>query len=744
MNRIREPRHSFLLCGLLVIVSFLSFWPLLHNGFIKFDDGFYVVHNPHVVGGLTAQNVSWAFSSGYQGNWHPLTWLSHMLDVELFGLKPGWHHLVNLLFHAANSVLLMALFRRMTGAPWRSFFVAALFALHPLHVESVAWAAERKDVLSTFFFVLTLLAYVVYVRAPTGGLQSGGEVSSSMDRRKMAYGMTLALFALALMSKPMVVTTPFVMLLLDFWPLGRLASSLDATAPNSVSDTLRSSVFKSLVREKIPFFGLAMLSCLVTYFVQQSHRAMYLNPPFGHRLANAAESYWRYLGHSIWPMHLAIFYPFPAGSDQPSVWLALGSLLGLATVSGIAIVYRRQAPWFSVGWFWYLGTLVPTIGIIQVGGQAMADRYTYLPLIGIFICLVWGAAALAKGNLARLNVAAGAGALVLVVCAVLTFKQASCWRSDLTVFEHALAVTRGNALAHYHVGIALRDQGRNDDAMLQFRAAIEADPSFASAYTDAGSILENEGKEQDAFALYEQGVKATPWAEQIHNHMAARLWADGKQDAALEHYAAALRCDPDFADAHFNLGLALSSLGKYADAARHFREVCRLKPDDTEALGCLAESLLKDGRMVQATSCYRELTRLAPTNASAHQSLGLLLVQQGDFNLAMKEFNQAVQLKPDWPEALNAMAWLLATNPRMDLRNGAEAVQLAERACQLSDGKQARFWSTLDVAYAEAGRFMDAIAAASKAESLAEAAGQTNAAKAAQARIEFYRQGKRP
>lgn len=764
MTRIRQLRLPLVLPILLGAVTLVSFGPILQNEFIKFDDGFYVLRNPHVVTGINWDNIGWAFRTGYQGNWHPVTWVSHMLDVQLFGLRPAWHHFVNLLIHTANAILLLVLFQRMTGAPWRSFFVAALFALHPLHVESVAWASERKDVLSTFFFILTLIAYVGYVRSAarskadletTSAENSVASTSASqtmrfLDHPRRCYGLTLGLFALALMSKPMVITTPVVMLLLDYWPLQRLShpTGLNSAAIGVEKPLARRWLIqlKGLVREKLPFFALAALSSVVTFFVQQSQRAMYLELPVSQRIANALLSYWKYLGLAAWPKHLAIFYPHPwtlaSGVQSMPVWLLLVAACGLALLSGLALLGRARAPWCLMGWCWYLVTLVPVIGIVQVGGQAMADRYTYIPLIGTFVCVVWGAAELVGQRRFGRALLAGAGTCVLLASAALTHAQVQYWRSDFTVFEHALEVTHDNALAYYHVGIAYRDQGQTDKAMEKFRAAVNADPAFAAAYTEIGAILESQGKDQEAFELYQHAVKATPWAEQLHNHLATRLWTQGKQEEALAEYAAALRCDPEFADAHFNLGLALSSRGQFDEAITHFRAVCRLRPGDTEALACLAEALMKQGRLIQAADCFRDLTRLAPTNAEAHHNLGLILTEQGELGQAIGQFQQAVQLKPSWPDALNALAWLLATHPRPDLRNGPEAVRLAERACQLTEGKQARYWGTLDVAYAAAGRFGDAIAAASKAKELAEAAGQTNAAQAAEARIQSYRQQK--
>jgi tetratricopeptide (TPR) repeat protein len=741
----RDSQRTILLSALLAAATLAAFSPLFGNGFIKFDDGFYVVRNPHVAGGLTWNDLRWAFNTGYQGNWHPLTWVSHMLDVQLFGMRPGWHHLVSLLFHIANAVLLFVWLQRLTAATWRSLSVAALFALHPVHVESVAWVAERKDVLSTFFLLLTLLAYTAYTTylgrtSSANPTPSTSPASTSSPKvalaelfspQRRAYMLALVFFALGLMSKPMLVTLPFLLLLLDFWPLGRLQSNIP------------SGPLKALLREKIPFFALTSISSVVTLVAQQRGQATYLAVPFVDRLGNAVVSYWVYLAKTIWPLHLSIYYPHPwsglvGAHPLPLAWVILAAL-GLAIISFGAFYYRLSAPWFTVGWFWFLGTLVPVIGIIQVGGQALADRYTYIPLIGIFLAVVWAASALVERRPAIKPVLAISTPIVLAICAVLTQRQAKFWHNDFTIFARALSVTPENALAHYHLGIAYRDQHLTAKALKEFQDTVAVDPHFALAYPEIGGILEDAGKGQEALELYEKSVKLNPRAGQLHNLLATRLWALGKQDEAFAQYEAALRSDPDYADAHFNFGVALASRGQFGDAVTQFAAACRLRPDDGEALGCLAEALMKQGRLSQAEDRFRQLTLLAPTNALAHYNLGLLLVERRSLDAALTQFQQAVAINSNYPDALVALAWLLATHPQIQFRQPVEAVKLAEHACELIGGKQSRFWSTLDVAYAGAGRFADAIKAASKAQELAVAEGQTNAAHAAALRIEDYK-----
>jgi protein O-mannosyl-transferase len=946
IDRHNRAWRSILVCALLSLATLATYWPALRNDFARVDDDQYVTSNPHVLTGLKWANVTWAFGTGYASNWHPLTWLSHMADVQMFGLNPAGHHLVNLLFHIANTLLLFLLLRRMTRAVWPSGFVAALFALHPLHVESVAWVAERKDVLSTFFFMLTLLAYSRYVQeqqAP-GRATSPAPAASHVSRFTFPvssltfYTLALVCYALGLMSKPMLVTLPFVLLLLDLWPIGRLSFPLQhsPTPP------------RRLLLEKLPFLTLAAASCIVTFLVQQSGHSVSADAdlPLESRLANAVASYLKYLGMTIWPANLAVFYPhpdlrYPISTQWPGWQIALAALL-LAAVSTQALRWLRREPWFATGWFWFLGTLIPAIGIVQAGGQALADRYTYIPLIGLFISLAWGAAEWAAGSKARHMALAAAGVAVIVASAAVTQHQVRYWRDDLTLFQHALDVTTSNPLAHYMVGSRQASQGKLDEAAQHFRAAIEAYPPYGEAYCSLGLVLAQQGKTEEAVQYYQKAIQAKPWDANSHNVLGAMYWKLGRQSEALDQYNQALRLDPLSPVARYNLGMALLEQGKldearnhineavrlqpgyapalvrlgrmlalqgklaeaeasfaeasrlyptnaevhlnlgevrwklgrqaealeqyaeslrlqpnqplvhdtlgsallqqgrFADAAIHFAEAARLQPHSTSALTGLGRSLAVQGKLDEALVSLRKVTELCPTNAeahltlantllaarrtneavvayataqrldpelasknlqtgrtlvgqqqldaalgsflaatyldpnnaAAHESLGFLLAQQGKLDETIRQFEQvaqlrpdaqawynlglactaqgniraaltnyqrALQLKPDWPDALNNLAWLLATQPQADLRNGAEAVRLAEKACQISGGKEARYWGTLDAAYAEVGRFEDAIRTAQKARDLAAAAGQNDLVQAAEQRLVQYR-----
>ena len=484
MDKSPHIKSSILVCLVLVVATGLAYWQVLHHDFVNFDDHYYVTENDRVQAGLTPEGFIWAFTTTDASNWHPLTWLSHMLDCELYGLNPGGHHLTNLLFHLASTLLLFIVFTRMTAALWRSALVAILFALHPLHVESVAWVAERKDVLSTLFWILTMWAYLHYVRH--GGFKR--------------YLLVLVAFTLGLMAKPMLVTLPFVLLLLDYWPLGRYqfgqsgAASHTAMSASIVPRRSRSGAL-ALVLEKTPLLALAAISSVVTYLVQQSGQAMqYMETlPLTVRIANALVSYVAYIGKTIWPANLAVFYPHP-GYTLP-MWQAAGAGLLLVFISIVTIRSMSRYPYLAVGWLWYLGTLVPVIGLVQVGEQAMADRYTYVPLIGLFIIAAWGLWDLEKKWHRQKIVFALILLLPLTVC---TWRQLHYWRDSISLWEHALAVTKKNALAHNNLGGAFEEEGNAEKAIANFYEALRHDPEYLIARNNLGLALFREGKITEA------------------------------------------------------------------------------------------------------------------------------------------------------------------------------------------------------------------------------------------------------
>jgi tetratricopeptide (TPR) repeat protein len=586
-----------LIAGNLIVYASLG-----HHGFVSFDDGDYVSENPIVAQGLTWHGVSWALTTGHASNWHPLTWLSHMLDVQLYGLNPGLHHLTNLLFHIANTLLLFGLLHRMTRALGRSAFVAGLFAVHPLHVESVAWVAERKDVLSTMFGLLALWAYVAFARRPG----------------PYRYLLVLLLFALGLMAKPMLVTLPFVMLLLDFWPLGRLA-----LAPNPA---VRSGPFRSwlalgvLVREKLPLLALAVASSFVTFIVQRRGGAvMGLDAiPLNLRAANALVSYVAYIGKMLWPARLAVFYPYVR--SLPEWWVAL-ACLGLVAVSVAVLWMGPRHPYLPVGWFWYLGTLVPVIGLVQVGSQPIADRYTYVPLIGLFIIVAWGVPdLLIRWPLGRLALPAAAS-LVISACAITAWAQLQTWDSSTALWAHALEVTTGNNLAYNNLGNALAKQGKFNDAIAQYSEALRIKPDYAFAHNNLGRVLANQGRVNEAIEHYSEALRIEPDYADAHNNLGIVLAGQGKLDEAIAQYSMAFRTKPDFADAHNNLGIALAKVGRADAAILEFLEAVRIKPDYPEAHNNLGVVLASRGRVNEAISQYSEALRIKPDYREARRSL---------------------------------------------------------------------------------------------------------------------------
>ena len=669
----------------LVLGTFAAYAQVIHFGFVNFDDRIYVADNPDVQHGFTPASFAWAFTSGYASNWHPLTWLSHMLDCLAFGLSPGAHHVTSLLFHAANSVLLFWVLRRMTGALWRSALVAALFAWHPLHVESVAWIAERKDVLSTFFWLLTLLAWVRYVEQPG-------------PRR---YGFALVCYALGLMSKPMLVTLPFLLVVLDWWPLQRISAR--GVSGAAADDT----GWPKLIREKIPFLVLAGVSCVVTFIVQQKGGAVTSMQviPLARRAANIPVAYVTYLRKMFWPSDLSAFYPLPGA--WPAIYVTAAVII-LAVITLAAIRLARPMPWLLAGWLWYLGTLVPVVGVVQVGLQSMADRYTYMPLVGIFIIVSWGAADL----LARLRLPEKAGSAVavpvLAACLVLTRAQAAYWRDSESLFRHALALDPDNPVALAGVAADLTRAGNVSGAILCLQSAVASQPDYADAHYNLGNALA----------------------------------VSGRFDEAATQYTEALRLNPRAADAHNNLGSMDVRLGRPDEAMAQFEAAIAVRPDFPEAQDALASLCLNKGRLDEARAHAAEALRLRPDFIHARLLLADILARQRDYPASISAYRQLLQLQPDTPSALSGLAWILATNPEDQLRNGAEALRLARHARELLAAPNPRVLASLDAALAEAGQFDEAIKVADQARQLAATSGQNDLANQAARRLESYRAGK--
>jgi tetratricopeptide (TPR) repeat protein len=556
----KGSRKGLVVYLLLAGITLAVYGQAANHDFVSYDDPLYVTQNSHVQAGLTWHGVFWAFTTGHASNWHPMTWLSHMLDVEIFGLNPGGHHLTNIVFHLANAGLLFFVLQRITGAFWRSATVSALFCLHPLHVESVAWVAERKDVLSTFFWLLTMVSYARFVEKRGPG----------------RYALVIILFALGLMAKPMVVTLPFVLLLFDYWPLGRFDS------PNLAGDSLVKKTV-SLVREKIPLFLMAGASCVVTFLVQQHGPAVQSldQIPMGVRLTNALVAYATYGVKTIWPHGLAVHYPHPMG--ELPVWQIAGSALLLIVVSGLFAAARKNHPYLVVGWLWFLGTLVPVIGIVQVGGQAMADRYTYIPMVGLLIAVVWGFAAIREKWRAARKALPVMACLIIAAFAIGTWFQVRHWKNSAALFEHALRVTKDNQLAHNQLGQALHEAGRVDEAIKHFEAALRITPQYVNAHVNLGDAFKDQGKLDDAARAYGDALHFVPGHATAKNNLGVVLAMQGKMGEAIALFSQVLEADPENVRAHNNLGIVLAQQGKFEEATHHFREALRIDPRSESA-----------------------------------------------------------------------------------------------------------------------------------------------------------------
>jgi tetratricopeptide (TPR) repeat protein len=605
-------------CALLLLAVTIEFGQTIGFDFVNFDDRTYVYENDPVVAGLTGRGIAWAFTHDYMGrryekpefHWHPLTWISHMADCQLYGLWPGGHHLTSAVLHAATAILLFLLLLQMTSALWPSALAAALFAVHPLRAESVAWVAERKDVLSGFFFVLTLAAYVRYAKLPF-----------SLAR----YLTVLALFACGLMAKSMLVTLPCVLLLLDWWPLGRLPafpSTLDKQ-PDRLNRALASGPFPfiNLLAEKVPFFALAAAACCVTVFAQSEAISDLGQFSFSTRTANAIVAYMTYVIQLFMPVDLAVYYPHP-GNSLPT-WKVVGSLAALATISILVVIKRCKYPYLLVGWLWYLGMLLPVIGIVQVASQARADRYTYLPQIGLCIALAWGAADLARSwAVPRWTQAIGAS-LVLTALVACAWRQVSYWRDSETLWKHALTCTTGNWMAHCCLALAMHKQGRYDEAILHYEEALEIQPRDWTAHFNVGNELARQGKLDQAISHYERALDIEPQNARPLITLAMVLVRQGKTREAIAPYEQFLKSEPQDVVAHYNLAEALAAEGRIDKAIEHYRAAVQIEPRFAVAQISLIDALAAQGKPDAAIDqCRKALaSAVAEQNGSLMETL---------------------------------------------------------------------------------------------------------------------------
>ena len=653
-QRAKSRVTDFFVCLGLVAATWAVFGQTLAHDFVNFDDHVYVYDNPLVTRGLSTEGIIGAFTHTHARNWHPLTTVSHMFDCQLFRLNAGGHHLTNVILHTISVLLLFLVLKQMTGGIWQSAVVAGLFAIHPLHVESVAWIAERKDVLSAVFFMLTLAAYARYVRAPSAP----------------RYLLVALFFAFGLMSKPMLVTLPFVLLLLDYWPLGRIGDQ-----KSEVGSRLR-----RLITEKIPLFALSALSCIATLLTQRQGPNSIDQLPFLWRLNNTFVSYVTYIWQMLWPTRLAVFYPHP--NNRLPLVEVLAAIAFLVGTSLLVTYLRRTKPYLVTGWFWYLGMLVPVIGLVQVGEQAHADRYTYLPQIGLYIMIAWTVGDLLLESTPRVRGAlvGVAAALAIVSLGVRAFGQASYWKNSETLWNHTLAVTGQNDVAHNNLGFLFLRKGELDKAISEFQAALNIRSRNTETHYSLGAAL-------------------------IQNNLGNALARKQLWDEAIDHLQEAVRLRPDYADAYFNLGSVL----------------------------------FQQGRIDQAIAQWQKALAIRPTDAEAHRSMASALRKQGNVKEAIAEYEQALNVVPEDSVALNNLAWILATSSDASMRDGARAVTLAVKAVQASGGRDPNFLRTLAAARAEAGQFAEAVATAEAAKALASTQSKPELASRLEEEVTLYR-----
>lgn len=610
------------------MLTLTAYWGVNRNNFVSYDDDVYVVNNDHVKQGLNLENLAWAFTSTSAANWHPLTWISHMLDCQLFGLNPAGHHITSLLIHVADVVLLFWVFQIMTVALWRSAFVAALFAVHPVNVESVAWVAERKNLLSTLFWLLAIWAYIRYARKPAWA----------------RYSLVIVCFAFALMSKPMAVTLPFTLVLLDYWPLARLRkSAAENTSDKKIKvkksekqaaalHTYPSRSVVQLAVEKTPLLLMSIAAGIVTVYAQRTGGAVATIEKFPMllRFQNALESYAVYLLNAVWPAGLAVFYPYPRRGL--AAWHVGLAAVVIVSITALAVWRAKRSKHLAVGWFWYIGTVVPVIGLVQVGLQSRADRYAYVSFIGLFVAAVWVAGEWASARPARQQRLAVAGVGVVIALTIVTRVQTSYWQNSITLFERALSVTDNNYVAHNNLGELLAQKGKLDDAADHFATAIEIDPSYAHARHNMGMILVQQGKLDEAIAEFEKAIEIEPRFTDAHNKLGAALANEGRLYEAIASFSKAIEIDPTYASAYANLGSAYDQQDRTAEAVAAYSKALEFMIDNSLAAQThfkLGKLLAKTGNKTDAVTHYREALSLMPDYAPAQQALRTVLAETG-------------------------------------------------------------------------------------------------------------------
>jgi Flp pilus assembly protein TadD len=702
LSRRKSQGRAWIGALALVLLVAAAFARTLSNDFVGFDTGTYLTDHEHVSAGLTWPGVQWAFTTFHAANWHPLTWISHMIDVSLFGLRPAPHHAVNVAFHAANSVLVFLLLWRWTARPGLSFAVAALFAVHPLHVESVAWIVERKDVLSAFFGLASLLAWTNWARR----------------RSRAAYVLALLLFAAALMSKPMLVTLPFALLVFDVWPLQRKVDG-----------------WKPLIVEKLPFLALTVLSCVLTWRAQSSGGAMQsaANLPFAERLCNAVASPGWYVAKALWPTNLAFHYALHLGRDN-APYIAWGAIV-LVSVTGLAIAQRRTRPWILAGWSIFLGMLVPVIGFVQVGGQAHADRYMYLPILGLLVATIWTASDLIPHKPAQVALTT----LVVATLAFLTSKQVATWKDDAALARHALEVDPDNAVAHDVLGWTLFRQGQVKDGLAHLKRALELEPGDPDARRNAARALLQLGRLDEAESAFRMAIANGARDPQTFLEFAQVLALRGETVEALTTLSFAVTNAPDRADLRTTYGELLHQAGNHAQAEAELRAAIALAPRYPRAQIDLARLLIDLDRLQEAEPYLRHALALDASSPQASQQLARILLARGDEAGAINALRAAIAARAQWPVPMADLAWILSTARNATLRSPTEALDLATRAADLGNRERPEFLDVLAAAQAANGNFEEAERTASEAAQRADQAGNSMLAARIQERLQAYR-----
>ena len=690
--------HNYLIYIVLAIITFIAFEPVIHNGFINFDDDIYIYQNSHITSGLKVENIVWAFTNIHAYNYHPLTSMSHILDCQLYGLNPGAHHFTNLLIHIANALLLFTVLSRMTKRVWASAFVVALFALHPMHVESVAWASERKDTLSAFFWMLTLLFYSYYT-----------------ERQRAGYYLSALLaFSLGLLSKPMVVTLPFVLLLLDYWPLGRFQTG---------------QVGRRVI-EKIPFFAISAILSFVTYMVQRKVELVKTLSSYSlpWRIENAIVSYVIYIGKMFWPVRMSIFYPHPQGSIP--LWQAGGAILILLVITFLALWKLRQKPYIAVGWLWFLGTLVPVIGIFQVGLQGYADRYSYIPYIGLFIIIVWTVSDIPAQSNWRKVIFCLSAVIIFSALGVKTWIQAGYWHNNESLYKHSIDAVENNWWAHEMLGNAYVSMDSGGQAVIEYKQTLQIDPENVGVQHSLARVYLETGDANEAVKLYENFLLPLPQeinepdaaneslspnlfskthsvVEQMYintnTDFAIALARQGNIDEAARRYKEVLRISPDSLTAHRNLGDIFYQKGQIDRAVKQYAAVIQLEPNSAAEYKQLARALGHSGRLEESAKICQMIYQLFPNDYDACNGLGIVFAQQGKLAEAAACFGRSITIEPNFSGGYVNLGYALNLQGKSN-----EAIDCYVKAIKL-DGQAAQAHCRLGQILAEKGELDKAI-----------------------------------